>query len=315
MDREDGRKATTPTPTSPSSGPTALPGKMSTPSPTRDDITPTTTQFGAMSVGGMGLGLGLGLQAQHDRISPSSGSRKASNSSHGHGGSVDDHPGAYQDDPHDSPDPAMFGGAKSDTSVDRSSHGSSAPTTYSNSDDVSVHPSDSVSMRRHPISPPESPTTPVASGPAPPSKGLPTSSSYEGLISPQPRIAGQRDAITSIVDHYGEGAAASNRDSQATEYSEGDAYGGMARESFIERTYASERINSAYSLEEDLQQPPPIFDLTPGREPSPARYKHGEPLHFVGEEEEEEEEPEPEKKVFRHQVEIRDDYSNRARRF
>ncbi|WVR08331.1 hypothetical protein IAU60_005384 [Kwoniella sp. DSM 27419] len=30
-----------------------------------------------------------------------------------------------------------------------------------------------------------------------------------------------------------------------------------------------------------------LFDLTPGREPSPARYKHGEPLHFVGEEEEE----------------------------
>ncbi|WWC93117.1 uncharacterized protein L201_008084 [Kwoniella dendrophila CBS 6074] len=32
-----------------------------------------------------------------------------------------------------------------------------------------------------------------------------------------------------------------------------------------------------------------IFDLTPGREPSPARYKHGEPLQFVGEEPEEEE--------------------------
>ncbi|WVF68828.1 hypothetical protein IAT40_003601 [Kwoniella sp. CBS 6097] len=32
-----------------------------------------------------------------------------------------------------------------------------------------------------------------------------------------------------------------------------------------------------------------LFDLTPGREPSPARYKHGEPLQFVGEEPEEEE--------------------------
>ncbi|OWZ45114.1 hypothetical protein C356_03199 [Cryptococcus neoformans c45] len=43
--------------------------------------------------------------------------------------------------------------------------------------------------------------------------------------------------------------------------------------------------------DEVLRPPAPemIFDLTPGREPSPARYKHGEPLHFVGEEPEEEE--------------------------
>lgn len=33
--------------------------------------------------------------------------------------------------------------------------------------------------------------------------------------------------------------------------------------------------------EEDMLAPPgPIFDLTPGREPSPARYRHGEPLQF-----------------------------------
>lgn len=34
--------------------------------------------------------------------------------------------------------------------------------------------------------------------------------------------------------------------------------------------------------DEVLRPPAPemIFDLTPGREPSPARYKHGEPLHF-----------------------------------
>jgi len=38
-----------------------------------------------------------------------------------------------------------------------------------------------------------------------------------------------------------------------------------------------------------LLPPPPMFDLTPGREPSPARYKHGEPLHFVDESPEEEE--------------------------
>lgn len=34
--------------------------------------------------------------------------------------------------------------------------------------------------------------------------------------------------------------------------------------------------------DEVLRPPAPemIFDVTPGREPSPARYKHGEPLHF-----------------------------------
>ncbi|KAK8849410.1 hypothetical protein IAR55_004742 [Kwoniella newhampshirensis] len=41
-----------------------------------------------------------------------------------------------------------------------------------------------------------------------------------------------------------------------------------------------------------LKPPLPVFDLTPGREPSPARYRHGEPLHFVGEEPEEEDEEE-----------------------
>ncbi|TYJ51313.1 hypothetical protein B9479_008121 [Cryptococcus floricola] len=37
---------------------------------------------------------------------------------------------------------------------------------------------------------------------------------------------------------------------------------------------------------DDLKPPEKgvLFDLTPGREPSPARYRHGEPLHFVGEE-------------------------------
>jgi hypothetical protein len=37
-----------------------------------------------------------------------------------------------------------------------------------------------------------------------------------------------------------------------------------------------------------LEPPKPIFDLTPTREPSPGRYRHGEALHFVREEAEEE---------------------------
>jgi hypothetical protein len=32
--------------------------------------------------------------------------------------------------------------------------------------------------------------------------------------------------------------------------------------------------------ESELEPPGMVFDLTPGREPSPARYRHGEPLQF-----------------------------------
>jgi hypothetical protein len=33
-------------------------------------------------------------------------------------------------------------------------------------------------------------------------------------------------------------------------------------------------------LKSPLHPPVPTFDLTPGREPSPMRYRHGEPLQF-----------------------------------
>ena len=72
------------------------------------------------------------------------------------------------------------------------------------------------------------------------------------FISPYP----QRDAIYNILDEY-------NRDSilsfSTSDQSDSDA--------------ASEADEVDY-----LTPPQPIFDLTPGRESSPARYKHGEPL-------------------------------------
>lgn len=172
----------------------------------------------------------------------------------------------------------------SHSSYDRDSQPGSVHTT----EDGSVQPSDSISMRRRPISPPPDSPTPVEEILASPRASA--LSDHEGIVAPKPRIAGSRDAIFSIVDNYRD-----SRHTDHTQFSElSEAYDGVERdstyasergttydprESVIERTYASERINSAYSLEDEFV-PPPIFDLTPGREPSPARYKHGEPLHF-----------------------------------
>lgn len=192
-----------------------------------------------------------------------------------------------------------------------SSYEDSTRESVLTSDDASVLPSDSISMRRptsdaesEPFSPIEAPPLPIppvqtSRGPLPPlppaaaKRALPPTpqqpSEYQQeLIQPRPRQHSDRDAIASIVDGYG-------RDSVAD-----DVYGGLQRDSIFSQTYASERGDSMYDPREstdggyveDLPPPGPIFDLTPGREPSPARYKHGEPLQFVGEEDEEEEEDE-----------------------
>jgi hypothetical protein len=180
------------------------------------------------------------------------------------------------------PDPGIFGN-NDFNSPERQQRFSAASslTTYSTDD---VMPSDSISVRRRPL-----PSPPRSDNPLPePTTPPPARTSYDGLVSPRPRPAGERDALSSIVDRYDnpESELLYQRESQVTDTTDGDAYDGVVRESYIERTFASERANSAYSIEDDLRPPAPVFDLTPGREPSPARYKHGEPLHFVGEEEE-----------------------------
>lgn len=258
MDRDD----QTPTQTSPSEGPNArMARKVSPPSPVSagsETATPTATHFN-------NPGLGL-LSPPTDRRS-SAGSHNSSRS----------HPNSFQGS-FESIHEAQSRAVPDDSylAYERHSHGS-ANTSYSTVDDGTLMPNDSASMRNQSYpSPPDSPVTALT---PPPHSSLSASNSYEGLISPRPRIAGERDAIVSIVDHYGDsGNRDALRDSRLTDDS--DPYGGMARESFIEHTYASERVNSAYSIADDLREPPPIFDLTPGREPSPARYRHGEPLHF-----------------------------------
>lgn len=266
-----------------------------------NDITPTATTIGGLNIAAEApahpvLGSPMQLSSR-----TASGSRQGS-------GSSNDHRVEF-------PDGNVAVDANSQSSIYDESHRSSVLT-----DDNSVQPSDSISMRRH-----------VRDSPPPPQDELTVGDSnrntahlaYDEIVSPKPRMAGDREAIFSIVDHYGD-----QRESQGTDSSTSDdayggianrdsvientyaservnsAYGGIERHSVIEEKYASERVNSAYSID-DTFPPPPIFDLTPGREPSPARYKHGEPLHFgefrpnntcavltaVGEEEEEDEYP------------------------
>ncbi|GMK54845.1 hypothetical protein CspeluHIS016_0114310 [Cutaneotrichosporon spelunceum] len=264
---------------SPSSGPRQLTSS--------NDITPTATAFGELNVVADGHGphpvLGSPMQLS---------SRTESGSRQGSGSSAD-HPGVEFPD-----DNAID--ANSQSSIYDESHRSSVLT------DNSVQPSDSISMRKHARDSTPSPQDELSVGD--PNRNT-AHLAYDEIVSPKPRMASDRDAIFSIVDHYGD-----QRGSQGTESSTSDnAYGGIAnRDSVIEDTYASERVNSAYDGVErhsviedkyaaervnsaysidDTFPPPPIFDLTPGREPSPARYKHGEPLHFVGEEDEEDEYP------------------------
>lgn len=251
-----------------------------------NDITPTATTFG-----------GLNLAAQDHGTHPVLGSpmqlgRQGSGSSSGANNDNEFRP------------PSDFGNAfgngetNSQSSIyDEASHRSSVLTA----DDNSVQPSDSISMRRHPrSSPPPEPPVPdeALSMPVHESNRNTAHLAYDEIVSPKPRMAAERDAIFSIFDHYGDQRASQGTDSNPSEGAYGgigdrdsiieqtyaaervnSAYGGIERTSVISDTYASERINSAYSID-DTFPPPPIFDLTPGREPSPARYKHGEPLHF-----------------------------------
>ncbi|WVQ79533.1 hypothetical protein IAT38_001632 [Cryptococcus sp. DSM 104549] len=149
-------------------------------------------------------------------------------------------------------------------------------------------------------SPPLSPLSPASSSlaplspashprptPAPPAEATPTELE---LHAPRPRR--ERDTIHGIVAQYSDepgrerASFSSSRTSRTSDAgasvadgAEGETEGGD-----------EETLEALEDADEELQPPSTekLFDLTPGREPSPARYKHGEPLHFVGEEPEEE---------------------------
>lgn len=243
-----------------------------------NDITPTATAFGGLNVAAESHGphpvLGSPMQLS---------SRTGSGSRQGSGSSTD-HRGVEFPEGNGAID------ANSQSSIYDESHRSSVLT-----DDNSVQPSDSISMRRHARDSPPPPQDELTVGDA---NRNTAHLAYDEIVSPKPRMAGDRDAIFSIVDHYGDQRGSQGTDSSTSDDAYGgianrdsiientyaservnSAYGGIERHSVIEEKYASERVNSAYSID-DTFPPPPIFDLTPGREPSPARYKHGEPLHF-----------------------------------
>ncbi|WVO13648.1 hypothetical protein L204_101269 [Cryptococcus depauperatus] len=120
----------------------------------------------------------------------------------------------------------------------------------------------------------------------------------EGIIhAPQPRR--ERDTIHGIVAQY---SSSEVHDYECSSNGKGQYTRDKSANSSPESARDSERYDDPEEDEDGeandhsdasygILQPPKtekIFDLTPGREPSPARYRHGEPLHFVGEEPEEE---------------------------
>ncbi|ORX38018.1 hypothetical protein BD324DRAFT_608403 [Kockovaella imperatae] len=132
------------------------------------------------------------------------------------------------------------------------------------------------------------------------------------ILSPSPTRPRDRDTIHRIVDGYSRASTASSDFEPASSLEYGDSpsrreydYGHEGGESQADehdlpphaaasrfQAYDPDRLTppdvTAAGIANDEMKPPGvIFDLTPGREPSPARYKHGEPLAFVGEEDEE----------------------------
>ncbi|WRT69392.1 uncharacterized protein IL334_006376 [Kwoniella shivajii] len=132
------------------------------------------------------------------------------------------------------------------------------------------------------------------------------------ILSPIPtrRNRDTKDTIYGIVDHY---RIASETDPESELFSEEEGNSPTGYQDYFNSDHHSQRYipgqgerrrpsvesdrNSSLErfddVEEDEGGPVPsdkglIFDLTPGREPSPFRYRHGEPLQFVGEEPEEE---------------------------
>ncbi|WWC65566.1 uncharacterized protein I303_108184 [Kwoniella dejecticola CBS 10117] len=162
-----------------------------------------------------------------------------------------------------------------------------------------------------PVSP--SQQTFTSSGPESESEQLRLSQSQERegpeLLQPTPRRSHRdtRDTIHGIVDQYNRDSmgspAASGSELEAVDENErgyfdtnhrGDlppAHGGERMITGMDdgRFDDSPLSPDVASLSLEPPEKGMIFDLTPGREPSPARYKHGEPLQFVGEEPEEEE--------------------------
>jgi hypothetical protein len=123
------------------------------------------------------------------------------------------------------------------------------------------------------------------------------------VLAPRPRSGRQRDTIHDIMETYQRDSIMSGK-TLSSEYDESDDTADYGRSTGAVPHSTEEPFKPVQSQtkpisggmmplgkelprssakgegEEALVPPGPIFDLTPGREPSPARYKHGEPLQF-----------------------------------
>lgn len=141
------------------------------------------------------------------------------------------------------------------------------------------------SASRGPHTPPRDPSTRRREGP----EVGPVSVSSSGPVQEQyreiPLIAPTpiRDTIHGIVSHYGR----DHRDSMISYDSEYDISQdtiSMSPSSASGRQGGrgsdDEERDGLEELRSPIGPPAKVFDLTPGREPSPMRYRHGEPLQF-----------------------------------
>ena len=102
------------------------------------------------------------------------------------------------------------------------------------------------------------------------------------ILSPSPK----RDTVHSVVDAYNRDSMISTTSSDfeptsELAYDKGSDEG--ERGKLGDGGITSGAVLAGGGEEEGVDKlapPGPIFDLTPGREPSPARYRHGEPLQF-----------------------------------
>ncbi|ODN78262.1 hypothetical protein L202_03911 [Cryptococcus amylolentus CBS 6039] len=143
------------------------------------------------------------------------------------------------------------------------------------------------------------PVTPGAEDYPPPSPTAELDEKEMEIHAPTPRR--DRDTIHGIVAQYSSSSSPTPshppplprddapRDSEDFTATSDAALGRRDSGKFSDATGEEEALEPVVG--DDLKPPEKgvLFDLTPGREPSPARYRHGEPLHFVGEEPELEE--------------------------
>lgn len=111
--------------------------------------------------------------------------------------------------------------------------------------------------------PPSSPQQQHQQGPIPIIAPIPTRDTIHGIVSQY----AQRNSMVSYDSRYD--------DSDASIIDPSPSKTNTTRESD-----ETEQKDQFEELKSPLQPPVPTFDLTPGREPSPMRYRHGEPLQF-----------------------------------